>query len=38
MQRTYSGIIEMLSLVIESADNYTQNHFHRVSMIAEMIA
>lgn len=38
LQRTYSGIIEMLSLVIESADNYTQSHSHRVSMIAEMIA
>ena len=38
LQRTYSGIIEMLSLVIESADNYTQSHSHRVSMIAELIA
>jgi putative nucleotidyltransferase with HDIG domain len=38
LQRTYSGIIEMLSLVIESADNYTQSHSHRVSMIAEMIS
>ena len=38
LQRTYSGIIEMLSLVIESADNYTQSHSHRVSLIAEMIA
>jgi putative nucleotidyltransferase with HDIG domain len=38
LQRTYSGIIEMLSLVIESADNYTQSHSHRVSKIAEMIA
>ena len=38
LQRTYSGIIEMLSLVIESADNYTQSHSHRVSIIAEMIA
>lgn len=38
LQRTYRGIIEMLSLVIESADNYTQSHSHRVSMIAEMIA
>lgn len=38
LQKTYSGIIEMLSLVIESADNYTQSHSHRVSMIAEMIA
>jgi len=38
LQRTYRGIIEMLSLVIESADNYTQSHSHRVSMISEMIA
>lgn len=38
LQRTYSGIIEMLSLVIASADNYTQSHSHRVSVIAEMIA
>jgi len=37
LQRTYSGIIEMLSLVIESADNYTQSHSHRVSIIARMI-
>ena len=38
LQKTYSGIIEMLSLVIESADNYTQSHSHRVSIIARMIA
>lgn len=38
LQRTYNGIIEMLSLVIESADSYTQSHSHRVSMISEMIA
>ncbi|HPD56509.1 MAG TPA: HD domain-containing protein [Smithellaceae bacterium] len=38
LQRTYSGIIEMLSLVIASADNYTQSHSHRVSVIAQMIA
>lgn len=38
LQRTYSGIIEMLSLVIESVDNYTQSHSHRVSMMAELIA
>jgi putative nucleotidyltransferase with HDIG domain len=38
LQRTYSGIIEMLSLVIESADNYTQSHSHRVSIVAKMIA
>jgi putative nucleotidyltransferase with HDIG domain len=38
LQRTYSGIIEMLSLVIESVDNYTKSHSHRVSVISEMIA
>ena len=38
LQQTYGGIIEMLSLVIESADNYTQSHSHRVSIISEMIA
>jgi putative nucleotidyltransferase with HDIG domain len=38
LQRTYSGIIDMLSLVIESADNYTQSHSHRVSFISEIIA
>jgi putative nucleotidyltransferase with HDIG domain len=38
LQRTYSGIIDMLSLVIQSADHYTQSHSHRVSVISEMIA
>jgi len=38
LQKTYSGIIEMLSLVIASADNYTQSHSQRVSQIAVMIA
>ena len=38
LQKTYSGIIEMLSLVIASADNYTQSHSRRVSAIAELIA
>jgi putative nucleotidyltransferase with HDIG domain len=28
----------MLSLVIESVDNYTKSHSHRVSVISEMIA
>jgi len=28
----------MLTLVIESADNYTQSHSHRVSVVSEMIA
>ena len=38
LQQTYSGIIDMLSLVIESVDNYTQSHSHRVSIISEIIA
>ena len=38
LQLTYNGIIDMLSLIIESADNYTQSHSRRVSVISEMIA
>jgi putative nucleotidyltransferase with HDIG domain len=38
LQKTYRGIIEMLSLIIESADNHTQSHSHRVSIMSEMIA
>lgn len=38
LQRTYHGIIEMLSLIIESADNQIQSHSHRVSVLAEIIA
>jgi putative nucleotidyltransferase with HDIG domain len=36
--RTYRGIIEMLSVVIDTADKHTQSHSFRVSLIAEMIA
>lgn len=35
---TYRGIIEMLSLVIDSVDKETQSHSYRVSVISEMIA
>jgi len=38
MKRTYRGIIEMLSLVIDSVDKETNNHSYRVSVIAEQIA
>ncbi len=38
MQRTYQGIIEMLSLMIDSVDRHTQSHSYRVSVIASMIA
>jgi len=35
---TYRGIVEMLSLVIDSVDKETQSHSYRVSIISEMIA
>ncbi len=38
IRRTYQGILEMLSLIIDSADKQTQNHSYRVSVLAEMIA
>jgi len=38
IKKTYRGIIEMLSLVIDSVDKETQNHSYRVSIIAEKIA
>lgn len=38
IKETYRGIIEMLSLVIDSVDKETQNHSYRVSVIAEQIA
>jgi putative nucleotidyltransferase with HDIG domain len=38
LQITYRGIVEMLSLVIDSVDKETQSHSYRVSIIAEMIA
>ncbi|MBI5050979.1 MAG: HD domain-containing protein [Nitrospirae bacterium] len=38
LRKTYRGIIEMLSLVIDSVDRETQSHSYRVSVISEMIA
>ncbi|OGL41657.1 MAG: hypothetical protein A3C43_01545 [Candidatus Schekmanbacteria bacterium RIFCSPHIGHO2_02_FULL_38_11] len=38
LRKTYSGIITMLSVVIDSVDKYTQNHSYRVSRYAEKIA
>jgi putative nucleotidyltransferase with HDIG domain len=38
IRQTYRGIIEMLSLIIDSADRQTQSHSYRVSVISEMIA
>jgi len=35
---TYRGIVEMLSLVIDSVDKETQSHSYRVSIISAMIA
>ena len=38
IRRTYQGIIEMLSLLIDSVDKKTQSHSYRVSIVAESIA
>lgn len=38
VNRTYRGIIEMLSVIIDTADKHTQSHSYRVSVISEMIA
>ena len=38
IQRTYIGVIEMLSQVIDSVDKETQNHSYRVSLLAEKLA
>ena len=38
IKRTYQGIIEMLSLLIDSVDKHTQSHCYRVSIVAERIA
>jgi len=38
MRKTYQGIIEMLSLLIDSVDKQTQSHSYRVSVVAERIA
>ena len=38
VNRTYRGIIEMLSVIIDTADKHTQSHSFRVSVISETIA
>jgi len=38
IKKTYRGIVEMLSLIIDSIDKETQSHSNRVSTIAVMIA
>lgn len=38
INKTYQGIIEMLSLLIDSVDQHTHSHSYRVSVIAEKIA
>lgn len=38
IRRTYHGVIEMLSLLIDSVDQHTHSHSYRVSVLAEKIA
>lgn len=38
VRKTYQGIIQMLSLLIDSVDKHTQSHSYRVSYVAEKIA
>jgi HD-GYP domain-containing protein (c-di-GMP phosphodiesterase class II) len=38
INKTYQGVIEMLSLIIDSVDSQTQSHSYRVSVISEQIA
>ena len=38
IKKTYQGIIEMLSLIIDSVDQQTQSHSYRVSIISELLA
>jgi putative nucleotidyltransferase with HDIG domain len=38
VRATYQGVLEMLSLVIDSVDRETHNHSYRVSLLAEQIA
>lgn len=38
LKKTYQGIITMLSLIIDSVDQYTQNHSIRVAKYAEKMA
>ncbi len=37
IRRTYNGVIEMLSLLIDSVDQHTHSHSYRVSALAEKI-
>jgi putative nucleotidyltransferase with HDIG domain len=38
IKKTYRGIIEMLSLIIDSVDQQTQSHSYRVSVVSQHIA
>jgi len=38
IKKTYQGIVEILSLIIDATDKATQNHSYRVSIISGMIA
>jgi len=38
IRKTYHGVIEMLSLLIDSVDQHTHSHSYRVSVLAEKIA
>src|SRR3990170_1926078 len=38
IERTYKGILEMLSLMVDSVDQYTHSHSYRVSAISAIIA
>ncbi len=38
IKKTYQGIIDMMSLIIDSTDKATQSHSYRVSVISGMIA
>jgi len=38
IKKTYQGIIEMMSLIIDSTDKATQSHSYRVSVISGMVA
>ncbi|HTZ18540.1 MAG TPA: HD-GYP domain-containing protein [Dissulfurispiraceae bacterium] len=38
VKKTYDGIMEMLSIIIDSVDQETQSHSNRVAAISEMLA
>lgn len=38
IERTYKGILEMLSLMVDSVDQYTHSHSYRVSAVSAVIA